>query len=157
MKLTREQATELLMVSELDKDGDLVISGIDVDPPYLRYEKREYQDADGNVISAQEHFESLDGRIVTRIPFVTPPPDFGGCLATIDEKLFWVGGREGLKASGLVQGVSVKVVFIELVSGLCAILSYRLDRLKLERAAKRTWENLQQQEWIPEEATVLKH
>ena len=23
----------------------------------------------------------------------TPPPEFGGILTTIDEKLFWVGGR----------------------------------------------------------------
>jgi hypothetical protein len=156
MKLTREQAIELLMVSELDKDGELVISGIDVDPPYLRHQTPEYQDVDGRVISAQEFHEEL-GDIVTRMPFVTPPPEFGGCLATIDEKLFWVGGREGLKAQNLVRGISVKIAYIYLVSGLCAILSYRLDRAKLERTAKRTWKDLHQPSCPPEESAELKH
>lgn len=73
MKLTREQAIELLMASELDEDGHLIISGIDVDPPYLRHHTLEYQDVDGKVITAEEHFEPLDGRIVIRVPFVTPP------------------------------------------------------------------------------------
>jgi hypothetical protein len=64
MKLTREQAIELLMVSELDKDGDLVSSGIEVDPPYLRHEKPEYQDVDGKVISAQECHDEFGGHRV---------------------------------------------------------------------------------------------
>lgn len=157
MKLTREQAIELLRECELGEDGELVPSRIDVDPPYLRHQTPEYQDADGKVISAQEFYEDFGGHIVTRIPFATPPPEFGGVLATIDEKLFWIDGREGLKTSGLMRGVSVKVVYIDLVCGLCAILSYRLDRRKLERAAKRTWEELQQQDVPPQGAPVLKH
>ena len=157
MKLTREQAIELLRECELGEDGELVISGIDVDPPYLRHQTPEYQDADGNVISAQEFYREFGGRIVTSVGFVAPPPEFGGILATIDEKLFWVDGREGLKASGLVRGVSVKITFIDLVSGLCAVLSYLLDRAKLERAAKRTWADLQQPSAPPEDTTALKH
>jgi hypothetical protein len=79
--------------------------------------------------------EMLNDRIMCDMSLVSPWMEMD-----IDEKLIWIGSQERLKESGLVVGCSWKASYDPSGGGLYFIMSYRLDRARLEKHAGRTWE-----------------